>query len=161
MLVSGIFKATYRQILKPQWWCQLLRQKSTSELIYLGEYSADHYSARIRKAQNGKWAHKHVHQGIKHFKANNTVEAFQCLNQALTIDPINVEGLVARGNHEWGYKLSFGFLYLSIAQYLSTGCPKAPCKDFCKKKPFTNFFLCLTQSTDQHTLKMHDIKNER
>jgi hypothetical protein len=38
-----------------------------------------------------------VHQGIKHFKAGTTVEAFQCLNQALTIDPQNVEGLVARG----------------------------------------------------------------
>ena len=63
----------------------------------LGNYPAKHYSAYIRKAQNSKWAYKHVHLGIKHFKANNKIEAFQCLNQALNIDPINVEGLVARG----------------------------------------------------------------
>ena len=35
--------------------------------------------------------------GIKHFKAGETVEAFQCLNMALKMDPDNVEGLVARG----------------------------------------------------------------
>ena len=35
--------------------------------------------------------------GIKHFKAGETVEAFQCLNMALKMDPENVEGLVARG----------------------------------------------------------------
>lgn len=51
----------------------------------------------MRKAQNSKWAFKHVHLGIKHFKENNKIEAFQCLNQALNIDPQNVEGLVARG----------------------------------------------------------------
>ena len=35
--------------------------------------------------------------GIKHFKAGETVEAFQCLNMALKMDADNVEGLVARG----------------------------------------------------------------
>lgn len=35
--------------------------------------------------------------GIDHFKAGRHTEAFQCLNKALTIDPKNVEGLVARG----------------------------------------------------------------
>jgi len=38
-----------------------------------------------------------VAEGIKHFKENNHMEAFQCLNKALSIDPRNVEGLVARG----------------------------------------------------------------
>lgn len=35
--------------------------------------------------------------GIEHFKNGQQVEAFQCLNKALNIDPRNVEGLVARG----------------------------------------------------------------
>jgi len=62
-----------------------------------GKYPPSHYAPLIRKAQNTKWANKHVHLGIKHFKANNKIEAFQCLNQALNIDAENVEGLVARG----------------------------------------------------------------
>lgn len=36
-------------------------------------------------------------EGIEHFKVGKHVEAFQCLNKALNIDPRNVEGLVARG----------------------------------------------------------------
>jgi len=51
----------------------------------------------LRKIQNGKWALKSVAEGIKFFKAGQESEAFQCLNKALHIDPINVEGLVARG----------------------------------------------------------------
>ena len=51
----------------------------------------------LRKIQNGKWALKSVAAGIKFFKAGQESEAFQCLNKALHIDPINVEGLVARG----------------------------------------------------------------
>jgi len=51
----------------------------------------------LRKIQNGKWALKSVAEGIKYFKAGQESEAFQCLNKALHIDPINVEGLVARG----------------------------------------------------------------
>jgi len=38
-----------------------------------------------------------VSSGVRYFKAGNNIEAFQCLNQALRIDPENVEGLVARG----------------------------------------------------------------
>jgi len=53
--------------------------------------------ASIRREQASKWAFKHVAQGIKYFKQGNSVEAFQCLNQALKIDESNVEGLVARG----------------------------------------------------------------
>ena len=45
---------------------------------------------------------------VKHFKANNKIEAFQCLNQALNIDAENVEGLVARG---W---FSVHIFYLSL-----------------------------------------------
>ncbi len=51
----------------------------------------------LRKRQSAKWALGHVASGIRYFKAGNNVEAFQCLNQALKIDPDNVEGLVARG----------------------------------------------------------------
>lgn len=38
-----------------------------------------------------------VAEGIEYFKVGQHVEAFQCLNKALNIDPRNVEGLVARG----------------------------------------------------------------
>lgn len=47
--------------------------------------------------QASKWAFRSVADGIDHFKAGRHTEAFQCLNKALTIDPKNVEGLVARG----------------------------------------------------------------
>lgn len=47
--------------------------------------------------QASKWAFRSVADGIDHFKAGKHTEAFQCLNKALTIDPKNVEGLVARG----------------------------------------------------------------
>ena len=72
----------------------------------VGKFPAKHYASALKKAQNSKWAYKHVHNGIKHFKANNKIEAFQCLNQALNIDPLNVEGLVARGNHRRRFTLS-------------------------------------------------------
>lgn len=41
--------------------------------------------------------HSSVAEGIEHFKEGRHSEAFQCLNNALNIDPRNVEGLVARG----------------------------------------------------------------
>merc|ERR1712071_296376 len=53
--------------------------------------------SELRKLQHGKWALKSVAEGIKYFKAGQESEAFGCLNKALHIDPINVEGLVARG----------------------------------------------------------------
>ena len=74
--------------------------------VILGNFPAKHYAPVMRKAQNSKWAFKHVHLGIKHFKANNKIEAFQCLNQALNMDPQNVEGLVARGNSQQLKQLS-------------------------------------------------------
>lgn len=55
------------------------------------------YASELRKMQNAKWALKSVAEGIKYFKTGQETEAFQCLNKALHIDPINVEGLVARG----------------------------------------------------------------
>eukprot|EP00095_Tigriopus_kingsejongensis_P007756 maker-scaffold1691_size31027-snap-gene-0.7 protein:Tk07756 transcript:maker-scaffold1691_size31027-snap-gene-0.7-mRNA-1 annotation:"tetratricopeptide repeat protein 14-like protein" len=51
----------------------------------------------LRRRQNAQWAFNHVASGIRHFKAGQNIEAFQCLNQALKIDSINVEALVARG----------------------------------------------------------------
>ena len=58
------------------------------------------YAPKLRIAQNKQWAAKHVHLGIKNFKSGNKIEAFQSLNQALNIDPKNVEGLVARGEQK-------------------------------------------------------------
>lgn len=44
-----------------------------------------------------KFLSRSVAEGIEHFKLGRHTEAFQCLNKALSIDPRNVEGLVARG----------------------------------------------------------------
>ena len=55
------------------------------------------YADELRKSQNSKWATKSVAEGIKYFKSGMENEAFQCLNKALHIDPVNIEGLVARG----------------------------------------------------------------
>lgn len=55
------------------------------------------YAMELRQTQASKWAFRSVADGIEHFKIGRHVEAFQCLNKALNIDPRNVEGLVARG----------------------------------------------------------------
>lgn len=55
------------------------------------------YATELRQTQASKWAFRSVAEGIDHFKAGRHTEAFQCLNKALTVDPRNVEGLVARG----------------------------------------------------------------
>ena len=55
------------------------------------------YANELRQTQASKWAFRSVAEGIDHFKSGRHSEAFQCLNKALTVDPKNVEGLVARG----------------------------------------------------------------
>ncbi|EDW84175.2 uncharacterized protein Dwil_GK13280 [Drosophila willistoni] len=55
------------------------------------------YASELRQKQASQWAFRSVADGIEHFKNGQQVEAFQCLNKALNIDPRNVEGLVARG----------------------------------------------------------------
>ncbi|XP_037946164.1 tetratricopeptide repeat protein 14 homolog [Teleopsis dalmanni] len=55
------------------------------------------YAKELRQAQAYKWAFRSVAEGIDYFKQGKQLEAFQCLNKALIIDPRNEEGLVARG----------------------------------------------------------------
>ncbi|XP_075992008.1 uncharacterized protein LOC142987248 isoform X5 [Anticarsia gemmatalis] len=62
-----------------------------------GGFASTEYADELRQAQASKWAFRSVAEGIEHFKAGRHSEAFQCLNKALSIDPRNVEGLVARG----------------------------------------------------------------
>lgn len=62
-----------------------------------GKYPSEDYANELRQSQASSWAFRSVAEGIEHFKEGRHTEAFQCLNKALTIDPKNVEGLVARG----------------------------------------------------------------
>lgn len=62
-----------------------------------GRFPETEFATELRQVQAAKWAFRSVADGIDHFKAGRHTEAFQCLNKALTIDPCNIEGLVARG----------------------------------------------------------------
>ncbi|KAJ8683624.1 hypothetical protein QAD02_019416 [Eretmocerus hayati] len=75
-----------------------LGQMNYSNMVGLRErFPPNEYATELRQAQASKWAFRSVAEGIDHFKAGRHTEAFQCLNKALTVDPRNVEGLVARG----------------------------------------------------------------
>lgn len=62
-----------------------------------GRFPETDYAVELRQVQAAKWAFRSVADGIDHFKAGRHSEAFQSLNRALSIDPSNIEGLVARG----------------------------------------------------------------
>ncbi|XP_011291360.2 tetratricopeptide repeat protein 14 homolog isoform X2 [Musca domestica] len=64
---------------------------------FKGGFPQQEYAKELRQLQASKWAFRSVAEGIEYFKVGQHVEAFQCLNKALNIDPRNVEGLVARG----------------------------------------------------------------
>ncbi|CAB4059818.1 unnamed protein product [Lepeophtheirus salmonis] len=75
-----------------------LSSKTSSLLPSLRhKYNDNFYAKALRARQAHRWAFKSVESGIRYLKSGNNIEAFQCLNQAINIDPQNVEGLVARG----------------------------------------------------------------
>jgi len=65
--------------------------------MFRARFPEQEYATELRQVQASKWAFRSVADGIDHFKAGRHTEAFQCLNKALSIDPRNIEGLVARG----------------------------------------------------------------
>ncbi|XP_065224276.1 tetratricopeptide repeat protein 14 homolog isoform X2 [Planococcus citri] len=69
-----------------------------THMDYLKEkFPAKDCAVELRIAQAAKWAIQSVADGVEHFKCGRLSEAYQCLNKALSIDPRNVEALVARG----------------------------------------------------------------
>lgn len=68
-----------------------------TNIFFRGQFSPEEMAAELRQQQAAKWAFKSVAEGIEHFKSGRHSEAFQSLNTALSIDPRNLEGLVARG----------------------------------------------------------------
>lgn len=71
--------------------------QSLTKILHNIRYEKDEYAVAIRRLQSNKWAFKSVKDGVAYFKSGNHVEAYQCLNKALQIDPENVEAFVARG----------------------------------------------------------------
>ncbi|KAL5281510.1 TTC14 family protein [Megaselia abdita] len=94
-------------------------------------FPAQEYASDLRQAQASKWAFRSVADGIEHFKEGRHTEAFQCLNKALSIDPRNVEGLVARGAlyanssnfhkaiNDFETSLKLNFYHINARKYLS------------------------------------------
>lgn len=75
----------------------IITNTMVSRLTFREKIQPSEFATELRQAQASKWAFRSVAEGIDHFKAGRLTEAFQCLNKALTVDPRNVEGLVARG----------------------------------------------------------------
>jgi len=71
--------------------------KSTLFSGMIHSYHPETTAAFLRKEQTSRMALSFVSQGVKYFKEGSNVEAFQCLNKALSIDSNSVEALVARG----------------------------------------------------------------
>lgn len=65
--------------------------------IYRAGFPEQECAPGLRKEQVSRLALRSVAKGVSLFKKGEYSEAFQCLNQALNVDPLNVEGLVARG----------------------------------------------------------------
>ncbi|XP_064382794.1 tetratricopeptide repeat protein 14-like isoform X6 [Halichondria panicea] len=65
--------------------------------IQMAEYAPSDYHGELRKAQRAKWSLDSVAAGVAAFKAGEGKKALKMLDHALSIDPQNVEGLVARG----------------------------------------------------------------
>ncbi|KAF2351268.1 Tetratricopeptide repeat [Trinorchestia longiramus] len=72
--------------------------KNTSLMSTLrNEFTAPSRYKQLRRLQLTRWAHKHVADGVTHFKKGEHAEAFQLLSKALSIDAENVEAYVAKG----------------------------------------------------------------
>lgn len=80
------------------------------QVLFIFRFPSSKTAPALRKAQASKMAFKHVATGIKHFKANNHVEAFQCLNQVqeFPMKSKNVTCLIwapfFQGTSNWSWK---------------------------------------------------------